>query len=167
MYHLCYKGLGVAKKIEITDLPQLVAAFHSLVGLAAVMTCVAEFIIEQPHLADNVMGNMIKVIAYLGTYIGGVTFSGSLIAYGKLQGCSCFNKSIFFATLFNYLGVLNSAALLLPGRNLLNVGLFATSFLPMIPYMMDPSLTTGLACLGVTAAASTTMVKTYKIFLMQ
>lgn len=78
--------MTVAKKIQITDLPQLVAAFHSLVGLAAVMTCVAEFMIEQPHLADNPMGNIIKIVAYLGTYIGGVTFSGSLIAYGKLQG---------------------------------------------------------------------------------
>ena len=79
-------GAIVAKKIQITDLPQLVAAFHSLVGLAAVMTCIAEFMIEQPHLSQNVMGDIIKVVAYLGTYIGGVTFSGSLVAYGKLQG---------------------------------------------------------------------------------
>lgn len=79
-------GLGIAKSIEITSLPQLVAAFHSLVGLAAVMTCIAEFMIEHPHLAENEMGNMIKLVAYLGTYIGGVTFTGSLVAYGKLDG---------------------------------------------------------------------------------
>ncbi|XP_077974559.1 NAD(P) transhydrogenase, mitochondrial-like [Styela clava] len=132
-------GATVAKKIQITDLPQLVAAFHSLVGLAAVMTCIAEFMIEQPHLADNPMANMIKVVAYLGTYIGGVTFSGSLIAYGKLQG------------------LLDSAALLLPGRNLINIGLLAGSFLPIIPYMMDPSMTTGLMALGTTATLSTVM----------
>ena len=81
-----FSGLGIAKSIEITSLPQLVAAFHSLVGLAAVMTCIAEFMIEHPHLADNEMGNMIKLVAYLGTYIGGVTFTGSLVAYGKLDG---------------------------------------------------------------------------------
>ena len=79
-------GVGIAKKIEITSLPQLVAAFHSLVGLAALMTCMAEYMIEYPHLAESEMGNMIKFVAYLGTYIGGVTFTGSLVAYGKLHG---------------------------------------------------------------------------------
>lgn len=132
-------GAVVAKRIQITDLPQLVAAFHSLVGLAAVMTCIAEFMIEQPHLATNVMGDIIKVVAYLGTYIGGVTFSGSLVAYGKLQG------------------ILSSASLLLPGRHALNLGLLAGSFLPIIPYMMDPSMTTGLLALGSTATLSTIM----------
>lgn len=79
-------GLTIAKRIQITDLPQLVAAFHSLVGLAAVLTCVAEYMIEYPHFATDPAANLTKVVAYLGTYIGGVTFSGSLIAYGKLQG---------------------------------------------------------------------------------
>ena len=79
-------GLAIAKKIQITDLPQLVAAFHSLVGLAAVLTCVAEYMIEYPHFATDPSANLIKVVAYLGTYIGGITFSGSLVAYGKLQG---------------------------------------------------------------------------------
>lgn len=86
---LCYSaspGLTIAKRIEITDLPQLVAAFHSLVGLAAVLTCVAEYMIEYPHLDVHPAANMVKTVAYLGTYIGGVTFSGSLVAYGKLQG---------------------------------------------------------------------------------
>lgn len=86
-WHCCViAGLGIARSIEITSLPQLVAAFHSLVGLAAVMTCIAEYMIEYPHLADNEMGNMIKLVAYLGTYIGGVTFTGSLVAFGKLDG---------------------------------------------------------------------------------
>lgn len=79
-------GLTIAKRIQITDLPQLVAAFHSLVGLAAVLTCVAEYMIEYPHFATDPAANLTKVVAYLGTYIGGVTFSGSLVAYGKLQG---------------------------------------------------------------------------------
>lgn len=78
--------MTIAKRIQISDLPQLVAAFHSLVGLAAVLTCIAEYIIEYPHFAMDPAANLTKIVAYLGTYIGGVTFSGSLIAYGKLQG---------------------------------------------------------------------------------
>lgn len=81
-----FEGLTIAKKIQISDLPQLVAAFHSLVGLAAVLTCVAEYMIEYPHFATDPAANLTKIVAYLGTYIGGITFSGSLVAYGKLQG---------------------------------------------------------------------------------
>lgn len=79
-------GLAIAKRIQISDLPQLVAAFHSLVGLAAVLTCVAEYMVEYPHFATDPAANLTKIIAYIGTYIGGITFSGSLVAYGKLQG---------------------------------------------------------------------------------
>lgn len=78
-------GLTIAKCIQITDLPQLVAAFHSLVGLAAVLTCVAEYMIEYPHFATDPAANLTKIVAHLGTYISRVTFSGSLVAYGKLQ----------------------------------------------------------------------------------
>lgn len=132
-------GLTIAKRIQISDLPQLVAAFHSLVGLAAVLTCVAEYMIEYPHFATDPAANLTKIVAYLGTYIGGVTFSGSLVAYGKLQG------------------VLNSAPLLLPGRHALNAGLLAASGGCMIPYMLDPSYTTGVTCLGSVSALSAVM----------
>lgn len=54
--------------------------------MAAVLTCIAEYIVEYPHFAMDATANLTKVVAYLGTYIGGVTFSGSLVAYGKLQG---------------------------------------------------------------------------------
>lgn len=87
-------GLTIAKRIEISDLPQLVAAFHSLVGLAAVLTCVAEFMIEYPHLDTHPAAGVLKTVAYLGTYIGGVTFSGSLVAYGKLQGDGFYLQNI-------------------------------------------------------------------------
>uniref|UniRef100_A0A8D0DDC9 NAD(P) transhydrogenase, mitochondrial n=1 Tax=Sander lucioperca TaxID=283035 RepID=A0A8D0DDC9_SANLU len=117
-------GLAIAKKIQITDLPQLVAAFHSLVGLAAVLTCVAEYMIEYPHFATDPAANLTKIVAYLGTFIGGVTFSGSLVAYGKLQG------------------ILNSAPLMLPARHALNGTLMAGSIGGMIPFMLDPSYTT-------------------------
>ncbi|ETE62639.1 NAD(P) transhydrogenase, mitochondrial, partial [Ophiophagus hannah] len=130
-------GLTIAKRIEISDLPQLVAAFHSLVGLAAVLTCVAEYMIEYPHLDLHPSASVLKTVAYLGTYIGGVTFSGSLVAYGKLQG------------------LLNSAPLLLPGRHYLNAGLMAASVGGMIYFMLDSSYTGGMACLlGVSGLSS-------------
>ncbi|TMS08066.1 NAD(P) transhydrogenase, mitochondrial [Larimichthys crocea] len=132
-------GLAIAKRIQITDLPQLVAAFHSLVGLAAVFTCVAEYMIEYPHFATDPAANLTKIVAYIGTYIGGITFSGSLVAYGKLQG------------------VLNSAPLMLPGRHALNATLMAASVGGMIPFMLDPSYTTGLTCLGSVSALSAVM----------
>ncbi|XP_033502562.2 NAD(P) transhydrogenase, mitochondrial [Epinephelus lanceolatus] len=132
-------GLAIAKKIQITDLPQLVAAFHSLVGLAAVFTCVAEYMIEYPHFATDPAANLTKIVAYIGTYIGGITFSGSLVAYGKLQG------------------ILNSAPLMLPARHALNGTLMAASIGGMIPYMMDPSYTTGITCLGSVSALSAVM----------
>lgn len=46
----------------------------------------AEYIVEYPHFTMDATSNFTKIVAYLGTYIGGVTFSGSLVAYGKLQG---------------------------------------------------------------------------------
>ncbi|XP_016532816.1 NAD(P) transhydrogenase, mitochondrial-like [Poecilia formosa] len=122
-------GLTIAKRIEITDLPQLVAAFHSLVGLAAVLTCVAEYMIEFPHLETHPAAGVLKTVAYLGTYIGGVTFSGSLVAYGKLQG------------------LLDSAPLLLPGRHMLNASLMAASMGGMVPFMLSSSYGTGMGCL--------------------
>ncbi|GAA6218880.1 NAD(P) transhydrogenase, mitochondrial-like [Lates japonicus] len=132
-------GLTIAKRIEISDLPQLVAAFHSLVGLAAVLTCVAEFMIEYPHLDTHPAAGVLKTVAYLGTYIGGVTFSGSLVAYGKLQG------------------ILDSAPLLLPGRHVLNAGLMAASMGGMIPFMLSSSYGTGMGCLLGVSGLSTVM----------
>ncbi|TNM90859.1 hypothetical protein fugu_003148 [Takifugu bimaculatus] len=132
-------GLTIAKRIEISDLPQLVAAFHSLVGLAAVLTCVAEYMIEFPHLDTHPAAGVLKTVAYLGTYIGGVTFSGSLVAYGKLQG------------------VLNSAPLLLPGRHAMNAGLMAASMGGLVPFMLSSSYTTGMGCLVGVSGLSTVM----------
>uniref|UniRef100_A0A669DEU3 proton-translocating NAD(P)(+) transhydrogenase n=1 Tax=Oreochromis niloticus TaxID=8128 RepID=A0A669DEU3_ORENI len=132
-------GLTIAKRIEISDLPQLVAAFHSLVGLAAVLTCIAEYMIEYPHLDTHPAAGVLKTVAYLGTYIGGVTFSGSLVAYGKLQG------------------LLNSAPLLLPGRHMLNASLMAASVGGMVPFMLSSSYGTGMGCLLGVSGLSTVM----------
>merc|ERR1712198_405934 len=132
-------GSTIAKRIEITDLPQLVAAFHSLVGMAAVLTCVATYIDHFPGFATDPAATMIKATLFLGTYIGGVTFTGSLIAYCKLQG------------------VLNSAPLMLPGRHALNAGLLAANIGAMGMFMVDPSFTAGISMLGTTAALSSVM----------
>merc|ERR1739844_342751 len=132
-------GSTIAKRIEITDLPQLVAAFHSLVGMAAVLTCVATYIDHFPDFATNPAATMIKTSCFLGTYIGGVTFTGSLVAYGKLQG------------------LLNSAPLMLPGRHALNASLMAANVGAMGYFLMDPSLGVGIAMLGTTATLSGVM----------
>jgi NAD(P) transhydrogenase subunit beta len=81
-------GSFIALRIEMTALPQLVAAFHSLVGLAAVFVAAAAFY-------DPVAFNIGKVGSIktaslvemsIGTFIGAITFSGSVLAFGKLQG---------------------------------------------------------------------------------
>ncbi len=132
-------GSTIAKKIEITDLPQLVAAFHSLVGMAAVLTCVATYIDHFPTFATDPAATMIKTSLFLGTYIGGVTFTGSLVAYGKLQG------------------VLNSAPLMLPGRHALNGSLMAANVGAMGYFLYEPSFNAGLSMLGTTSALSSVM----------
>lgn len=103
------------------------------------LTCVATYIHDFPTLATDPAANVLRTALFLGTYIGGVTFSGSLVAYGKLQG------------------ILNSAPLLLPGRHLINSGLLAGNALAMAAFYMDPTLTAGLGLLGTTAALSTAM----------
>merc|ERR1712004_590966 len=132
-------GGTIAKRIEITDLPQLVAAFHSLVGMAAVLTCVATYIDHFPDFATNPAATMIKTSLFLGTYIGGVTFTGSLVAYGKLQG------------------VLNSAPLMLPGRHALNAGLGLANVGAMGYFLASPDFGTGLSMLGTTTSLSAIM----------
>merc|ERR1711963_1030624 len=132
-------GSTIAKKVEITDLPQLVAAFHSLVGAAAVLTCVATFVDHFPTFATDPAATMIKSSIFLGTYIGGVTVTGSLVAYGKLQG------------------ILNSAPLMLPGRHALNAGLLAANVGAMGAFLYSPDYMTGLGMLGTTTSLSAIM----------
>merc|ERR1712209_5340 len=124
-------GTGIAKKIEITDLPQLVAAFHSLVGMAAMLTCFATYLDHYPGFVTDPAATMIKSALFLGTYIGGVTFTGSLIAYGKLNGN------------------LNSNPLMLPGRHAINSGLLAANAGAMGYFLMTPELGMGLDMLVV------------------
>lgn len=90
-------GTIIAQKIEMTALPQLVAAFHSLVGLAAV--CVAAAALLEPssfHLGATgsiAMGSLVEM--GLGVAIGAITFTGSLVAFAKLQGLVTGNPLVF------------------------------------------------------------------------
>jgi len=82
-------GAYAAKKVEMTKMPELVAAMHSLIGLAAV--CIAIAAVSEPW-AFNIatretalpFGNRLEL--FIGTFVGAVTFSGSVIAFGKLSG---------------------------------------------------------------------------------
>jgi len=89
-------------KVDPIDLPQTVALFHSLVGLAAMVTSIASFS-AHPHAGWN----MHNIACVAGDFIGGVTLAGSLVAFAKLDGR------------------MSSAAMSLPGKNLINAGSFA------------------------------------------
>ncbi|MAQ55920.1 MAG: NAD synthetase [Rhodospirillales bacterium] len=81
-------GTIIALRIEMTALPQLVAAFHSLVGLAAVFVAGAAFYSPESYgigvVGDIKIASLIEMS--IGTAIGAITFTGSIIAFGKLQG---------------------------------------------------------------------------------
>ena len=81
-------GTIIALKIKMTALPQLVAAFHSLVGLAAVFVAAAAFYdpvsFNIGQKEDIITSSLIELS--IGTFIGAITFSGSILAFGKLQG---------------------------------------------------------------------------------
>jgi NAD(P) transhydrogenase len=132
-------GTVMAKRMEVTDLPQMVALFHSLVGAAAVITCIANYMAEFTHFATDPAANVTKTALFLGTYIGGVTFTGSLVAFGKLQG------------------LLKSDPLLLPGRHPMNLGLLLGNVGALGWYMASPEYSVGMGMLGTTSVLSSIM----------
>jgi len=128
-------GYQLATKVQMTQMPELVAAMHSLVGLAAVFVGYnAHFelgnVLAMGHDAregldgfaallahkTSVEINILRVEVFLGIFIGAVTFTGSVIAYGKLAGR------------------VNSAAIKLPGGHMLNAGAAGLSVLCLIWY---------------------------------
>lgn len=81
-------GVAIATRIEMTALPQLVAAFHSLVGLSAVFVAYAAYQAPETYGIGSV-GHISKISMLemtLGVIIGAITFTGSIVAFGKLQG---------------------------------------------------------------------------------
>jgi len=82
-------GAVVARRIQMTAMPELVAAMHSLVGLAAVLIAFAA--VHNPGAygiltADGIIPRGNRLELFIGTFVGAITFSGSVIAFGKLSG---------------------------------------------------------------------------------
>jgi H+-translocating NAD(P) transhydrogenase subunit beta len=103
-------GLVTARKIAMTDMPQLVAAFHSLVGLAAVLVAASGFLAPVVlGIAENdgIIHQASRIEMSLGIAIGAITFSGSVIAFLKLNGN------------------MGGKPIMLPGRHIINLGLIA------------------------------------------
>jgi proton-translocating NAD(P)+ transhydrogenase subunit beta len=112
-------GVIVAQRVEMTGMPQLVALLHSFVGLAAVFIGLnSDIIPHEFHGADAGAEKVIHEIEiFLGVFIGAITFTGSLIAYGKLDG------------------KINGKALILPGRHVWNVAMVVAALVLMVLYM--------------------------------
>lgn len=107
-------GSLLARRVEMTKMPELVAAMHSLIGLAAV--CIAISVVCDPvafglttlAIDPIPLGNRIEL--FIGTFVGAITFSGSIIAFGKLSGR--FKLRVF-----------QGAPVVFPAQHLLNLGL--------------------------------------------
>ncbi len=97
-------GLVLAKRVQMTQMPELVAILHSLVGLAAVFVGFSSFGDPESHFV-GVEQTIHDIEIYIGILIGAVTFSGSVIAFGKLSG------------------KISGSAMILPARHWLNLGL--------------------------------------------
>ena len=120
-------GIYVARKVQMTQMPELIACLHSFVGLAAVLVGFNSYILMQEDpavfLATPVAElNTELVEIFLGIFIGAVTFTGSIVAYGKLNGT--YKLRIF-----------KSAPLSLPYGNALNLGALVVSFLLLIWFL--------------------------------
>jgi NAD(P) transhydrogenase subunit beta len=103
-------GLVTARRIAMTDMPQLVAAFHSLVGLAAVLVACAAFLNPAAFGIADAAGQILivsRIEMGLGVAIGAITFSGSVIAFLKLNGN------------------MGGKPIMLPGRHVINLAVLA------------------------------------------
>ncbi len=103
-------GIYVARKVQMTEMPELVAILHSLVGMAAVLIGFANYL-DPTAVFEGASKTVHEVEIYLGILIGAVTFTGSVVAYGKLCG------------------KITGKPLLLPARHWLNLGLLILSIL--------------------------------------
>ncbi|HEX8661274.1 MAG TPA: NAD(P)(+) transhydrogenase (Re/Si-specific) subunit beta [Brevundimonas sp.] len=126
-------GALIAARVQMTQMPQLVAAFHSLVGMAACLVAVgAVYAPESFGIADGTGGIKIQSIIELalGVAIGAITFTGSVIAFAKLDGR------------------MSGAPILLPARHLINIGL-ALGLMLLIGIMIGTGGTATWAFWGV------------------
>jgi len=132
-------GFRLAKKVEMTEMPELVAILHSFVGLAAVMVgfnsyfemdhSVSFSLTDEQQMATNI--HLVEV--FLGVFIGAVTFTGSIVAFAKLRG------------------VISSSALMLPHRHKLNLAAGVVSFALMISFVQQGGADSALYLMTVIA----------------
>lgn len=108
-------GITKAKKVEMTEMPEVIALLHSFVGLAAVLVGFNSFI-EPGNVAPD-MHTIHLVEVFLGIFIGAVTFTGSIVAFGKLNG------------------KISSKPLQLPAKHKLNLAALAVSFILLLVFV--------------------------------
>lgn len=121
-------GLPIANKVEMTQMPQLVALLHSFVGLAAVLVGFASYI--DPLVIMVGVEHTIKLVEiFVGIFIGAVTFTGSLVACGKLDGR------------------IDSKALTLPGRHWMNLAAVVVCVLLGAAFLGSGSMALSIAIL--------------------
>jgi NAD(P) transhydrogenase subunit beta len=123
-------GLIAARRVQMTQMPELVALMHSLVGLAAMLVGFASFIDTSQPLA-GAEKTIHEVEIYLGILIGAVTFSGSLVAFGKLSGR------------------IGGKPLLLPGRHWLNLAGLLVVVWQGYAFLNAPSIAAGMLPLAI------------------
>eukprot|EP00941_MAST-03F_sp_MAST-3F-sp1_P001783 g1783.t1 len=126
-------GVKVAGETGPTELPQLVALFHSFVGAAAVLTCVGTHINEAHHFPEMTDAAVHKASIFFGTAIGAITTTGSLVAWGKLDER------------------LDSAALNLPGKDMINIACAGANVPLYLAYTGAESTGAGVGILGATS----------------
>lgn len=115
-------GIHYAKKVEMTEMPELVAVLHSFVGMAAVLVGFNSYI-DAPESATHAEHVIHLVEVFLGIFIGAVTFTGSIVAFGKLRG------------------IIKSTPLNLPHKHKLNLAALVISGLLLIHFVnVDGSL---------------------------
>jgi len=85
-------GVIVSRRVQMTQMPELVAAMHSLVGLAAVLIAFAVVNDPSAFSLDVPMPRGNRLELFLGTFIGAITFSGSIVAFGKLAGLGKYSR---------------------------------------------------------------------------
>ncbi|EGA64960.1 Re/Si-specific NAD(P)(+) transhydrogenase subunit beta [Vibrio brasiliensis] len=109
-------GIHFAKKVEMTEMPELVAILHSFVGMAAVLVGFNSYI-DAPEAATHAEHVIHLVEVFLGVFIGAVTFTGSVVAFGKLRG------------------IISSSPLNLPHKHKMNLAAIVVSTLLMIHFV--------------------------------
>ena len=126
-------GIYKAKKVEMTEMPELIALLHSFVGLAAVLVGFNSFM-DAGSVAED-MHTIHLVEVFLGIFIGAVTFTGSLVAFGKLNG------------------KISSKPLQLPHKHKLNLAALAVSFVLLIVFVSAGGSTFALLLMTLIALA--------------